>query len=829
MRKVTDPNILAQLNGVVPKGMKLVTDPTILAQLNEGAAQPQPKTINIKDWKPTAFQKLPPTVQGIIGAGWEVAKPLVEIGAAGLGAAPGIVTENPILALFGGGVGYKAGKDATREIDKYLGAPSDMSPAPLTGRAERTTGKLPQPIEDVLSGAEYTVEGYGTDKLLAGGLKAAGWAWAKLPSVSESALQKEAGQVLIKQTPKGLIYARNAEEAARIEREIGGGLQFTRGQATGAPETLAFERGLSSTGEGATMLREQQAGANQAVRDYFERKFPGETGNVTRSAERVQTSIQHQTKTAEEALTKEVGQLGERPDIQASGQAIRERLISGKATARKTARDLYDAIPNVQLDSGELSGTLQNIKADFQKSGDSLKDYPKGIINQIEGLITEKPGKASGLLDATGRPIVAAPSGGTKPLDFQELRGIRTQIREATQDALSGANPNHKLARRLQILQDGIENTINQLSNPEKYGEDVSSSFRKASAYYKEYDKIYRRGAVGNILRPGNEANGFRIADANVAREFVRSGKLDAADDFMRALGSDKEAKKAMDDYLSQDLLKSATDPVTGEVQYKKLMAWQTQNKAVLQKFGLGKEFSSVVRATRKVNAWRGLSENFDKSVAARMIDDSRLGVSFEQGIARAMTTPQKMTELMRIVQGDKSAEAGLQKAVGEYIMNQARLTPQDLTGNPQMSVAKMTTAMRKYAPALRELYKDSPEKLQALQTINQAFENLARSFRPVGPGGSDTAEKLMIFWQLSSRIPGVKQVIGSYRALSDVFGRYSREQVNKYLLKASYDPEYAETLIQAATAKAPESTLATRIKRQMLIFEAYTKTKESR
>ena len=123
------------------------------------------------DYSPTApdWAAKHPNLYGAVGATWEVAKPFVELGGAAAGAAPGVVATaipgmqvvGPVATLAGGGAGYATAKKATREVDKWLGVPEDLSGGPLTEMALKGAGvtNAPQSVKDMLTGAEYVAEG----------------------------------------------------------------------------------------------------------------------------------------------------------------------------------------------------------------------------------------------------------------------------------------------------------------------------------------------------------------------------------------------------------------------------------------------------------------------------------------------------------------------------------------------------------------------------------------------------------------------------------------------------------------------------------------------
>src|SRR3990167_3008314 len=712
-----------------------------------------------------------------------------------------------LLGPMGGAVGYGLGTQIEKGVEVLtgdrpgMGSFSDIE-KDLRGQTATAAG-LEVAGAGVLTGA---------GKLYKGGKNIASKFRAKAPAVTEKAAERKTGELLTERTSRGPAYSSNIDEAKRLEGEVPG-LKFTRGQRSNDPQAIMQERELAAAKVTATQDVEQRAASNEAVRNFFKKNFPGEENvdDVIAAIENRGLEADMAFKGAQGKLQKEAGRLGSGKDAQESGQVLRSTLKAAKDEARKKAKTLYDAVPDVKLATNELDDAVKNIGAEFRKSGDSAKDYPGGLIKQIQERIkTPKGGRAP--VDQLGQPIQAVRPARPEDIGFQELRGFRTQIREAMQDAERGANPNYKLARRLKILGDSVENTINKM---EGAGGEAAKAFREASAYYKQYDKAFRKGTVGEILKPGTQADGYRVANTEVAGRFFKAGKLDAADDFTRSIGNNADAKQAIRDYAAHDLLKTAENPTTGELINSKVFGWYAKNRPMLDRFGLTGEFNNVVKAQKSVDAFKGISDGFNKSAAAKM-----LGTDTDKALAKAFSgmgatnTGQTMRELMVMVKGEKAAEAGLKKAFAEHLIRQMETTGTDILNNPSVSVAQGKKVLAKYGPAIRELYKNEPQKAKALHTIQRAYEVLGRNAKSPLGGGSDTAEKLLeAIAQESTKRAEAIPIVGK---VLKILNAYDRQQVRQILSKAIFDPDYAETLIMA-TKGAPAEAVKKRINNHIL------------
>lgn len=748
------------------------------------------------DYKPEApeWAGKHPNLYGVYGA----AKELVPVGTAALGGAT--------MGPMGGAVGYGMGELVKKGIED------------LTGE-KRYAGSLADAEKelrgDVALGALMETLGIGVPAAIKAGYQGIK---RNVPALTQKAAEKKAGQLLAEKTSAGEHFTKNIDEAKRLEGEVEG-LKFTRGQRSNDPLAIMQERELAASKVTAAQDVDQRAASNQAIRKYFEKNFPGDENvdDVIANLEASQKRIGETVRTTQEAARKEASRLGSGLDSQESGEVLRSVLKMAKDDARTKAKALYDAVPDVKLQTNELDDAIKSIGQEFKKSGDSVKDYPVGVIKQIQERI--KPAEAkSTILDARGNPITSGAKDKTQDIGFQELRGYRTQIREAIQDAERGANPNYKLARRLKALGDSVESTINKM---EGAGGEAAQAFREASAFYKQYDKAFRKGTVGEILRPGKQADGYRIANAEVAGRFFKTGKLDAADDLVRGFGGNQQvARESVKDYAAHDLLRSAENPMTGEIMTPKLEAWLSKNKTMLDKFGLMDEFSNLQKAQKSVDAIKGIADTFDKSIATRI-----LGADPEKAIGNAFTgkgaknSGEAMKELMALTKGDKAAEAGLKKAFAEHIFKQMENSGVDVLNNPFVSVAKGKSVLAKYGPAIRELYKDEPGKVRALMTVHKAYEVLGRNAKSPLGGGSDTAEK--IFEAVAQE--GTKRIeatpfIGN---VLKVFNAYDRQQVRQILSRAVFDPDYAETVVMASSG-VPTAAIKKKINSNLLRLGAY-------
>ena len=175
---------------------------------------------------------------------------------------------------------------------------------------------------------------------------------------------------------------------------------------------------------------------------------------------------------------------------------------------------------------------------------------------------------------------------------------------------------------------------------------------------------------------------------------------------------------------------------------------------------------------------------------------------------------------------GDKQGIKGLQNSFKDFLVAKAETTAQTITGENIISPAAIQKELAKYEPAMRELYKNEPAKIQALQRVSKAIQIESRSAKSPLGGGSDTAEKLAMaqstFARVVNILPGVNMAtrlasmgLGSVNKLNAV-------EINNLVAKALYDPELAQTLALAAKKYKP-AVVEKRINSQLMTLGLYS------
>jgi hypothetical protein len=497
------------------------------------------------------------------------------------------------------------------------------------------------------------------------------------------------------------------------------------------------------------------------------------------------------------------------PDIEEQLKATQQRNLY-KLFSRDKGTP-WDKVAQELAGEGEIAGFAAGEKMDPTTFVEWLQSNP--VLGASKDVYADKLAKATSRVNAAMSDI------GER--GFQELHSLRKDIGRQISDAVTGANPNLPMARRLYSLKNAIDADIEAALGGD-------NAYQVAREFARDYYLKFRSGAVGKVLQKGQQASGRAVPDAQIPGKLFT---LDGADDFIRAVGQEN-ASTVMRQYAAENLADSgAVNKLTGEINTKQFSNWVYRNRRVLEKFGINKDFDDVKNAYVLLDDLKLQQAEFGKSVAEKL-----LNADPEKAIKAAMAGAEGVSgkntgEIMRRLMGqlkssegviDPEALVGLKNSFKDFIITEAETTAKTIAGDQVISPAGILKAMKKYEPAMRALYNDEPKKIDALLNVQKAIEIQARSAKsPIG-GGSDTFEKAAIaqgiVGRLLDHVPGISYTAKLARAGLKAIGNLNEIELNKLLARAMYDPELAQTLMMAARQQAPKE-VARRINNQLVIL----------
>jgi len=513
--------------------------------------------------------------------------------------------------------------------------------------------------------------------------------------------------------------------------------------------------------------------------------------------------------TAERARGNVQRQAGDLPATgpEQTGRDIFDTLKTGEGVAKGRAKELYDQVPASEIDVSDMLGEFSKISSPMSKFED------QGNIPDILSIVRRafKPQKSgSGLVDQFGRELT--PEALPKTLSLDDLQGLRSELREEASQIMTSQTPNRRLASRYNQAADAVDRAINAAEDV-----DATGALRTANKFFRdEYAGVFRQGTVGKILRPGANRESSNIPLAQIPSKVWTTRNLSAADDFIKA--APNEATDIMRDHAAYDLLQSAAD-ASGNIVTGKLNGWMVKNRQLLKKFGIEGDFLGVANAQKAADAAQKAAVDFERSVAARV-----LGSDPEKAVAAALSgrnAGKSAAQLMQLVGKDPAAKKGLQNAFAEHMMKKVGVVAKDMAGDPTVSSFRFKQIMGESAPVIRALYRNEPQKIKALNNMRRAYEVATRNTRsPIG-GGSDTAENVLTELGKTNILSRTATIA---RGLFKIISKHGDDKANELLNRALFDPDYAQTLVNASQGKIPEKELKTVIDGKIIQLDAYRK-----
>lgn len=819
---VRDPNFLA-LPTEERRKVMLKIDPNF-------AALPEPEQVKAagligvsRDLPPeSAMYGYPSTWKGPFSRAFRGTSQAVGSTVGSIVGAGGMAPTGPGAAVggvVGGGIGYAAGSSVADIVDEKLGLRESPSLSERTkeaatdvaiGTALEMIGPAFVPVyrggkwifKNVApaliggtTGAIVGEQSMGTPGAIGGAIGGAIVGGAVGKTVSNPA--KRAAQQLVAHFDFGDIYAKNEAEAKAIEAQFPG-VKFTLAQRTDNPNLVLLEQsqtrttGTSPSGEksAANVLKESRRSNTEALIRGYESAFPEKEGmddlydflNATR------TDLKAASGAARDALETEIRR-GTIIDPLATGKSAREAISTAELAAKKRGKDLYERIGDAKVDAIPLMEKIKDLKKPW---------------DEFEGVAENVPG----ILGAAERAIAKmSDDGGPANVTLKSLQTLRSNVLDEIRSIESSKSINYRYLKRLTAFKDSIEETMSN-------AESGLPELRAANDFWRKKVVPFYQGKTKDVL--GKERSGeFSVPDESVIPSFFRGkDSLSAAKEFKKNTGNTPYAKGLVRDYASYDLATMAINRDTGEISEKKINDWLKKNWGMLEEFGLSGEFNSIRKARDMASVAAKSTDDFEKTAAAKLFSGNGT-IDAKKVIPTLLAGKSKGAAAMEIYQmtkGNPAAWRGAKKMLGDYLMDESRLTMQALESGQDVSRAKLNALYNEYEPAIKIMWAEEPHKIRAMLGIRQALDIMVRNEKsPIGKG-SITAETI---WTKLNKINILNRVFSIAKAGYAIVKSQSDKDVNDYLTRALFDPDYADELVKGITGKTPPK-----------MFEAAFKTK---
>jgi len=757
-----------------------------------------------------------PIREGIAGA----ARTTLEVGGLVGGGAAGGMSVGPVGAVAGGGLGHGIGSNVADRIDEVLGLSESMTLSESTRKA----------IDDVAEGAMMEMGGQSVTvlaKAIAGPfIQLAKWVNQKLPKLSKEKVIKKASEIYERMGVQNPEALKSVKETKKLLDELDVKTEPTIAQKTGAYGARIQEQALQVRyPEVKTQMQVQDATIRKEALETIEKVFKtGKTNEdivvgVEKELGRLKGISKETTGQAETQIAKISGDA----ETQQTGMGIKEALIKEKKAAKINVDAEYKKLPKgIQLDSIPITKAINKTKRSFKLEGGESNTIPKAIIKQMK---------------AASKVTKKNPLG---KVTFDNLRDWSSQIKRDIRFSTAGAQPNLNRVRRLMMLKNGVDEAMDQMAKTGNAA--ITAQYEKATKVFTKYFKTFREKTVGKVLEPGE-----KVAFSDIPGRFFRKGKMDAADDLIRAVGKDR-AKQSIEGFADKNLMSAAYK--NGKLNVPQASGWLRNNKEVLNKYGLYDKYNKAIKTQSLADDALVNLNAYEKAVASKVLDadvgkiiKSWIG---NKGKVQSAATIRKLMELPGI-KGNSSAENGVRTAYKDYLMKEARMNvdhSKDFIEDTFGLLTRQASARRKvindHLPGMRVLY--TPKQIKALQNYNELLNVLGRNKKVVATAGSPTAEKLtgdLSFKEksiLAAARAGVQMkavgagkgwYVSAWMRFVDIAAKLPRKisdtQIDSMLIDGAFNPKTAELIMDSVTKYKGSSPAAKKLGQHMMTLGIYS------
>ncbi len=609
----------------------------------------------------------------------------------------------------------------------------------------------------------------------------------------------------------GDFRARRAENQAAIEREL----------QDAAPEAVDDAATRAA-------LEARRACTEKVVAKGTQRR-EGELAEAQAKVEPTQTRV-------------EAGR-----DVRAEVEAARARL---KLTREEQAQpDLQVALASeAEVDA---SGVVRLID-------DKLKTTKRDVVINALKKVRQKLHKAADEVEPDADDLAA--SANFRALGGDDAPAARLddtvaglyETRKVINDLIAGKGEDSTsrfAQKELTEVKRALDDAINEAEPA--FG-DFLHKFREASIPISKIEE----GATGAVLKRDKLTGTAAVPESEVSSVFIKSnkGSPEAIREFTEKVGGHDKAVAG----LRQEALIGAKKAFE-EGGEKGLRKWIKDHEDALSAFPeTRRDLGSVAdakgvldRAARREKMIKEGLNNPRKSTIAAYLDTSEAADGMKT-ILGSKKPEVEMKKLMRLIRGDKDAIEGAKRAFFDLFsadepgkaLGLVRGTAEDLTGATLFAPGKLKKFMRKYNPALKELFKDDPRQLERINNISAAIQRGASVARAKPPGTSGTplgirdTATFSLASALSRSFNVAKGVVspafvlteGALRIGNKIVLRLKKRDFEALLDRALLDPEVAKTLVMEwneSTAKVVRRRLRLHLGRDVGAFAQTDESKE--
>lgn len=429
----------------------------------------------------------------------------------------------------------------------------------------------------------------------------------------------------------------------------------------------------------------------------------------------------------------------------ARGSSIRSALADAYDAARARVEELYKPINEAQtpVDLGPLRQAFEGIDADLPLN-DRTRFRPTEA-NIPSRLAPEAPAEPTptGILDASGRPIMRQPDPVDTTVPLREVTSMRSGL---TDDVRAQRAAGQNQAAR---VGDQYITAIDQFTDANVPTE-LRGALEEARAARRDVgERFERSGTALEAILSRREGGGFALDDSAVPARVAQpdQGKLTDLRAALSEAGTDPRLRDGLADQVRSDVVER------GLLNNPNALGRYMADRQVLLS-----EFPELRTQLEQAGATRADLTAAEKAAAETTRNLTTPGRSPEASYlknvedpAAAIRTvianpdPRKAVADLVATASTPQAKADLRAALWEEVKRSGKLQADGMTGETRWNGKKLRALFDdpKFAAVAEELWADDPQDLTNIKQVFEALAGAEGSTRARAPGSSGTAQAL--------------------------------------------------------------------------------------
>jgi hypothetical protein len=538
----------------------------------------------------------------------------------------------------------------------------------------------------------------------------------------------------------------NATEGPRVSDTIPG-YQESLADRTKIPGIAAMEYSRQSGPNAGTYTAQRAANTeavDAAMRPIEPQGTPGQFSSalnetraaqldsVAESARQASTAFENATRALTPVMTGE-----------GRGANIRTALEDASDAARAVVAQAWEPVNSstARMDVAPLSESFDQVRADTPEALQPLLPTAGDVPARLT--TPGQPAQPTGILDASGNPIMRPPSPPIGEQPLAEIMGIRSALSNDLRR--QGITPQERrlVDEHIARLDDYLDQNVPA---------ELRQQYDAARAATRDFSDRFTRpqSAIGQTLA---EREGLpRGPDSAVAGKFVQDdqGNIANFEALMREAGTDERVQTAVRDQILQDVgdrdLLANPQALTDYLgQYGTVFNRFPQLREELGSAGaLRGRMDEAVRTQADVTT--RLTQQGKSNVANYLSYGDEKAEQAMKGVLASRDPAASIDELISFVGDQPEAVNGARKVFWDIMQGKTRAggrTTMDVNGAQPWSPKALTDFLDNptNAAVAERLYRDNPEHLGRIREIADALKGVDTRNAAKAPNSSGTAQ----------------------------------------------------------------------------------------